>query len=266
MNNKKQLIVVFDMDECIGYWSFGGLVYNIYKYINIHQKKRAIYLFNKYIIKHLIRPRLDTLFKWLYKLKKKNIIKYIFLYTSNIAIDYPNFIIKCIEQYINTIGLFDNIFVSHLPRQSNQFGFKDLNCISNKYNYIQFPYNNVIIFDDRIDVWDKSCRHRIVKVPIYKKTSEINIKAFKLDLNKYFKIDKYKLVALYNNQLYYPNFYKNKLNIYSINQLLHLLSNGQNKNIKINDDIVFTLMYTKIKQFIKSNQNITLDDWIIRKY
>ena len=80
---RKPLIIVFDLDECIGHWKLGGYLYILFKSLKLTSHSKAKDIFIQYLLGACIRPGFLELLVWLRKLKEKKTIRKIVLYSSN---------------------------------------------------------------------------------------------------------------------------------------------------------------------------------------
>ena len=189
---KIPVAIVFDMDECIGTWSYAGILYGILQYLGVDKGKRARHIYQKHLLSQIIRPDFDKCLKILKKLKDRGEVDDIIIYTANTGVGYPDFIKDCLEKYSDCPGLFTRVLVTHRPGESDKYGQKNLNMLSklvnNKYKP---PFYNVICFDDRLEAWSdvNGSRQRVVKVPAFTGIPEIDFSRLLNDLSKYYGIN-----------------------------------------------------------------------------
>ena len=256
MRYQVPIAIVFDMDECIGTWSYSGIFYGILQYLNVDKGKRAVYLYTKHLLPYIIRPTFVKCMKMLDTLKLNNIIQDVVIYTSNTGVGYPEFIKKCLENYANTPGLFTKVLVTHKSNESDKQGFKNLNCLTTLVNSkYKPPFLNVICFDDRVDVWAKNngSRARVVKVPVFNGDPDINIDNLIIDIFRYYKInDIYLTLSRRIGDITYFTNTPNKKNTVKLFQLLNNFQNRTQYKPNYNDLIVKQLFIPNIRNHIKS--------------
>ncbi len=189
---KNPVAIVFDMDECIGTWSYAGILYGILQYLGVDKGKRARHIYQKHLLSQIIRPDFDKCLKLLKKLKDSGKVDDIIIYTANTGVGYPDFIKDCLEKYSNCQGLFTRVLVTHRQGESDNNGQKNLKILSKLVNNnYKPPFHNVICFDDRPSAWSdvNGSQQRVVKVPAYTGVPEIDFSSLLNDLSKYYRIN-----------------------------------------------------------------------------
>ena len=254
MNNRLPVAVVFDMDECIGTWSYAGIMYGLLQYLGVENGKRAKYLYSKHLLTKILRPNFD---KCLRKLKRHKIngkIDDVIIYTSNTGVGYPDFIVKCLEDYANTPGLFTRIFVTHKKGESDRQNYKNLRMLT-KYvnNLYKPPFKNVICFDDRLDVWAESngSRDRVVQVPAFGGDPTINLSEIVYDLSRYYKLDNINQpLSKRIGDITYFTKTPNKIQKTSLYNLIKGFSNHRGNYPNYNDNVIKYLFIPSIESHI----------------
>ena len=242
--NKKA--IVFDMDECIGsFWSLWPF-YDLYLNDNVNNLDKLLDFCVKYVLPTCLRPSIKKVFKFLEKIKQTKQIGNIFIYTNNgnytivkqqnkEKFTFPHFVIRGIEKYTNTPGLFDLIFETIFIRKKDA-----KNNIKNKYisDISQHGYtniNNILIFDDKTKVWING-RERVIQIPPYVGGSHCYLNINKL-VEKFIKAN---IIIDYNKQ--------NKL--YLIDIFNNLIKEEDYFKTDLNDDISIKVILPSIKKFI----------------
>jgi hypothetical protein len=110
-------IVVFDLDETLGYFMELGMFWDALKvYINHKQIKQPIdqTLFNKVLnlYPEFLRPNIISILNYLKKKKEKNHCSKLMIYTNNQGpVEWANYIMKYFEEKIN-YKIFDQIIAA----------------------------------------------------------------------------------------------------------------------------------------------------------
>ena len=110
-------IVVFDLDETLGYFMELGMFWDALKaYIKHKQIKQPIdqHLFNKVLdlYPEFLRPNIINILIYLKKKKKKNHCSKLMIYTNNQGpVEWANYIMKYFEEKIN-YKIFDQIIAA----------------------------------------------------------------------------------------------------------------------------------------------------------
>lgn len=273
MINKPKKIpvaIVFDMDECIGTWSYAGILYGILQYLGVDKGKRARHIYQKHLLSQIIRPDFDKCLKLLKKLKDRGEVDDIIIYTANTGVGYPDFIKDCLEKYSDCPGLFTRVLVTHRQGESDKYGQKNLKILSKLVNNnYKPPFHNVICFDDRLEAWSdvNGSQQRVVKVPAFTGIPEIDFSSLLQDFSKYYGInDIYlKLEKKLGEITYYtPDPYiRHQTTLFSL--LNNFNKTGQTTpNLK--DNSVKNQFIPNIKQLIASLKDIrTRPNTLIKK-
>ncbi len=261
MNKKKSLpiAVVFDMDECIGCWSYAGILYGILKYLGVENGKRAKYIYTKYLFPTAIRPQFDKCMRMLKRHKTKGYIDDVIIYTANTGIGYPEFIKNCLEIYAGTPGLFTKVLVTHRRGESDNKGHKNLKMLTKLVNpKYKPPFNNVICFDDRTDVWSTSneSQQRVIKVPAFGGDPPISLPKLLNDLSRYYNIkDIFTPLSRKLGDLTYFTHEPNKLNHTTLFELLNGFHNTTGILPNYHDSVVKNRFIPEIRNHIKNNRH-----------
>ena len=180
----KPLAVVFDMDECTGSWQYGSLLYGIFQYLGVSQTRLAKEIYLRHIYPPSVRPGFDNCLRRLAVAKQQGRISDVVCYTANTGVGYPEFVRDCYEMASGTPGLFTGVFVVHRPGERGRDGGKSLHVLTKRLNkQYQYPFHNVIAFDDRPDAWSNDgSRDRVVKVSPFTGDPPVNIKNLVFDI------------------------------------------------------------------------------------
>ena len=259
MNKKTPIAVVFDMDECIGSWSYAGVLYGILQYLGVEDNKRSKYLYIKHLFPSVIRPNFDKCMRLLHKQKTLGNIDDIIIYTANTGVGYPEFIKECLERYAGTPGLFTRILVTHRSGESDKMGYKNLKMLTKLVNKrYKPPYNNVLCFDDKSEVWasGNGSQMRVIQVPPYTGDPLIPVKELVSDLSRYYNIDDiFTNLSRRFGDITYLTPTPNIINNTNLFQLLNGFLNTRGNIPNSQDDIVKNMFIPNIKQHINKHIN-----------
>ena len=254
MYSHPPVAIVFDMDECIGTWSYAGILYSLFQYIDVERGKRARYLYTKHFLTKIFRPGFGKCLKLLKKYKNMGMINDVIIYTSNTGVGYPEFIIKCLEQYSNTPNLFTRVFVTHKKGESDNHNYKNLKVLTKYINkkYKQ-PFNNVLCFDDRLEVWSpkNGSRKRVIQVPVFTGDPHISLIDIINDISRYYPDkDLHSTLSKHIGLITYYTKTPTKIHNTNLYYLFNNFHNHRGVYPNYNDKIVEEIMINNINKYL----------------
>jgi hypothetical protein len=249
-------IVVFDLDETLGYFTEFGIFWDALKeYIILNHFNREINeeLFNKVldIYPEFIRPNIIDILSYLKKKKQQNHCHKLMVYTNNQGpTEWAKLIIKYFETKIN-YGIFDQIIAAfkvrgkqvEICRTSHEKSYNDLLRCS------KLPEETQVCFVD--DVYHPNMSNKNVYY--------INVKAYIYDLDFEDMVERFVKSNIINigDPMEFKDFILNYVKKYNYTHYVSKTKEMHNIDIIISKKILQHLqMFFKIKPSTRRNKSI----------